>query len=126
MRKDIKTIKKTATLICDDGISDKSLNYYTFTNASKWLLTANGKSGKDLKYLGGELPVANQHSPQEMMLLTSNESIGNFLIEFDFFQKGRDFSLRDVCVVYGLQNDSTYFYAQAASEAGRYSLSCNG
>lgn len=118
---DIKTIKKTHTQIVDDGMSDKSLAQYTYTHADKWLITENGKSGKDLKFIGGDKPVAAQRQPQEIMLIHSHDKVGDFIVEFDFFQKGRDFSLRDVCVIYGHINDSTYCYAQAASEEGRYS-----
>lgn len=118
---DLKTIKKTYTPVVSDGMSEKSLAFYSFTHADRWLLTENGKSGKDLKFKGGSLPVADQRQPQELMLIPSTDNTGSFAMAFDFFQKGRDFSLRDVCVIFGYQNDSTYFYAQAASEMSRYS-----
>jgi hypothetical protein len=118
---DIKALKKNHTQIVDDGISTKSPSQYTFTHPDKWVLTENGKSGKDLKFIGGDKPVASQRQPQEIMLIHSHDKLGDVIVEFDFLQRGRDFSLRDVCVIYGHINDSTYCYAQAASEEGRYS-----
>lgn len=117
---DLKNIKKTHQLLFEDAFNDQSRQLYRFSTPDQWVVTDNGKSGKDLKYLGAKRPAGEQMHPCEFMLLP-HEAIGAFVMTFDFFQRGRDFSLRDVCVVYALTNDSTYAYAQAASEQGRFS-----
>lgn len=91
---DIKTIKKTHTQIVDDGMSDKSLAQYTYTHADKWLITENGKSGKDLKFIGGDKPVAAQRQPQEIMLIHSHDKVG--ILSLNLISFKRDVTFRCV------------------------------
>ncbi|MFT3740682.1 MAG: hypothetical protein QM786_18175 [Breznakibacter sp.] len=106
-------------IIFSDSFSEKSLGLYQFSDSSQWVVTKNGKSGKDMKCMGGGADLSKTFIPSEMALIKGLE-VGDFVMEFDFVQRGKDFNLRDVCVIYGYADANTFYFAQAASEETKY------
>ena len=116
---DIKVLTEDCEVALSDGFNEKSLNDYQFTDQSHWLITKNGESGKDLKCVFDFNDVPNEYFPSEVAFLT-NRLYGDFIMEFDYLQKNREFTIRDICVLFGYQDSTHYYFAQAASKDGKY------
>jgi hypothetical protein len=116
---DVKQLTRNLKQLFSDGISEKSLANYTLSDSSQWVLTKNGKTGRDIKCMGGT-PVGGLTVKPKVFALINNITVGDFVMEFDFLQRGKDFGLRDLCVVYAYSDSVNYCFAQAASEEDRY------
>lgn len=117
---DIKELTQKYQVAFFDGFKEKSLANYEFTNSANWVITKNGESGKDIKCAFGIGTQANDHFPLEIALI-KDINLGDFIVEFDYLQKNRNFSIRDICILFGYQDSTHYYFAQASSDAGKYS-----
>lgn len=105
--------------VFSDGFSGKSLELYQFADSTKWVVTKNGKSGKDLKFTGETNDLSKTFVPNNIALIKGVE-LDDFVMEFDLIQRGKNFSLRDICVVYGYTDANNFCFAQAASEENKH------
>lgn len=115
LAQETKPLTKDMKQLFADGYADKSLSNYAFSDPTQWMITKNGQSGKDMKCLGGQLKGSRAYAPIEVAFLNGVE-LADFVMEFDFLQRGKDFSLRDLCVVYAFADSLNYNFVQAASE----------
>lgn len=114
-----KSVTEGMKAAFSDSFSEKSLELYQFSDSAQWVVTKNGKSGKDLKCLGGQNDLTKTFAPTQIALINGFEA-SDFVMEFDFVQRGKDFTLRDVCVVFGYTDTDNFCFAQAASEETKY------
>ncbi|TRX71595.1 hypothetical protein [Carboxylicivirga sp. M1479] len=113
------TIDKIYKVVYSQNFSkDKSTNDFDFSDDSKWLISKNGKPGKALKCLGkGEYESA--HSGPAVVAVLKQFELSDFILEMDVVQNGKDFSLLDFCIFFGIQDREHYCFAQLASKADK-------
>ncbi len=99
---------------------DKSTDDFEFSDASKWLISKNGKPGKSLKCLGTGAYTSAHEGPSVVAVLKGIE-LKDFVVEMDVVQNGKDFNLLDFCIFFGIEDKENYYYAQIASKADRKS-----
>ena len=99
---------------------DKSMNSFEFSDASKWLISKNGYPGKTLKCLGVGNYTNALGGPSVLAILKGFE-FEDFVVEMDVVQDGKDFSLLDFCIFFGVKDSLNYCYAQIASKADKKS-----
>ncbi len=108
---------KDYKVIYNQGFSkEKSTNDFSFSDESKWLISKNGQSGKALKCLGAGDYQSNHEGPTVVAVLNAFE-LSDFVVEMDVVQNGKDFSLLDFCIFFGIKDSEHYCYAQVASKA---------
>jgi len=117
---DIKTLLKGYHVAFNEGFGDKSKSNFIFSDSTRWLITKNGTPGKDIKCTSPKTDLTVATHPTQYAII-KDVMAGDFVMEFDFMQKGRDFTLRDVCVLYAFKDSSNYSFVQAASEETKLS-----
>ncbi|HYC85584.1 MAG TPA: hypothetical protein VEB86_10195 [Chryseosolibacter sp.] len=95
---------------------DKRDSYdgFTFTQPDKWLLSG-GQTGKALEFTGISDYQPPFRSPHTIALIAT-VAVGSFILEADLLQTGREYGHRDMCVVFGFQDPSHFYYAHIASK----------
>ncbi len=99
---------------------DSSTDDFDFSDASRWLISKNGKPGKTLKCLGKGAYESDHEGPAIVAVLKDYE-LKDFVVEMDVVQNGKDFNLLDFCVFFDIKDSQNYCYAQVASTADKKS-----
>lgn len=114
-------VPKDYKVVYSQGFNnDKSTDDFEYSDASKWLISKNGKPGKSLKCLGTGNYSSNHEGPSVVAVLKGFQ-LKDFVIEMDVVQNGKDFNLLDFCLFFGIEDKDNYCYAQIASKADRKS-----
>ncbi|TAJ12050.1 hypothetical protein DMA11_14285 [Marinilabiliaceae bacterium JC017] len=114
-------LSKDYKVVYSQGFSkEKDLKDFEFTDRDRWLVSQNGKSGKCLKCLGKGNYVSAHAGPEIMAVLKGYEWT-DFVMELDVMQNGKDYSLLDICILFGIKDADHFYYAQLASRADRKS-----
>ena len=94
---------------------DDSKSGFAFSDANAWRL---GKAG-DNDYLelfkGSEYKPAVR-SPYNLGLIAT-QKFGDFVMEADLLQTGGDYGHRDMCLFFGFQDPSHYYYVHISSQS---------
>lgn len=94
----------------DDGI----LQQLEFTDAKAW--RPNKHEGRAvLELVGNSRYTSKVRSPSSIALLTTRR-FGDFLLEAELLQTGRDYGHRDLCLFFGFQDPGHYYYVHFASK----------
>lgn len=94
----------------DDGI----LQQLEFTDAKAW--RRNQHEGRAaLELVGGSRYTSKVRSPSSIALLTTRR-FGDFVLEAELLQTGRDYGHRDLCLFFGFQDPGRYYYVHFASK----------
>jgi len=109
---------KVKTIYSQGFNNDKSTRDFEYTDASKWLISKKGKSGKSLKCLGKGQYVDANGGPSIMAIL-KNIEVKDFELELLVQQNGKNFDLLDFCIFYGIKDSLHYSYAQIAGHADK-------
>ncbi|MBR8537069.1 hypothetical protein KDU71_15965 [Carboxylicivirga sediminis] len=99
---------------------ESSTSDFEFSDASKWLISKNGKPGKTLKCLG-KGDYENMHEGPSVVAVLKDYELKDFVVEMDVVQNGKDFSLLDFCIFFDIKDKNNYCYAQIASKADKKS-----
>ncbi|MCU4174682.1 hypothetical protein [Carboxylicivirga sp. N1Y90] len=110
--------KDYKTVYSQSFSSNKSPREFEFSDASKWLISKNGESGKALKCLG-EGSYKNAHGGPRVVAIVKNYELEDFVMEMDVMQQGKNFELLDFCIFFGIEDQEHYSYAQLASKADK-------
>jgi hypothetical protein len=93
---------------------DKALAEFVFTQPSKWI-ASEGKSGKALEFTGISDYQPPFRSPHTIGLI-KNVEVGSFVLEADLLQTGKEYGHRDMCIIFGFQDPSDFYYSHIASK----------
>ncbi len=97
-----------------DFNSEKALKDFRFTQPVKWLLSKEDK-GMALEFTGisdGYTPPFR--SPHTIGLLSTLQ-VGSFVLEVDMLQTGREYGHRDMCIIFGFNDPSHFYYTHIAT-----------
>jgi gluconolactonase len=89
---------------------------FEFTNPAKWQFAKAGNGSGALESLGPGGYKAPVRSPGVIALIADRQ-FGNFILEADLLQTGKDYGHRDMCLFFGMQNPSQYYYVHMATKA---------
>ena len=93
-----------------------SIAQFEFTDPERWQINPEGKDCGALEFTGmGDYQPAVR-SPVIIGLL-SNRIFGNFILEADFLQTGKDYGHRDMCLFFGFQDPTHFYYVHLATTA---------
>jgi hypothetical protein len=99
----------------EDFEAAPSIQGFQFTDANAW------KFGKEEK--GGSLELARQskynpavRSPFNIALI-QEKTFGDFVLEADLEQTGKEYGHRDMCIFFGFQDPSHFYYVHLATKA---------
>lgn len=99
-----------------DFESADAINEFEFTNPDKWQLNDKGNGGKCLQFLGPGEYAPKVRSPLVIGLI-SEHVFGDFILEADLQQTGKEYGHRDMCIFYNFQDPSHFYYTHIASQA---------
>jgi len=97
-----------------------SLRDFEFTNPGKWTWAPwdKAKANGCLESLGPGKYQPKFRSPL-IIALISDRLFGDFILEADLAQTGREYGHRDLCLFFGFTTPSKYYYVHMATTADR-------
>jgi len=109
-------------LYSQDFAKAEAINDFAFTDASAWKLsTAEGKAALELVKQSTYKPPFR--SPLNIALL-KDKSFGDFIMEADCLQTGKEYGHRDMVFVYGFQDPARFYYTHIATAADDHAHNC--
>jgi hypothetical protein len=95
--------------------SPTAIQDFVFTDPAAWKLTiTNDAAGLELTAQSRYKPPVR--SPVNIALL-AGKVFGDFILEADLMQTGREYGHRDMCVFYGFQSPTNFYYTHLATAA---------
>ncbi len=91
------------------------LKQFAFTDASAWKVSGEGNArALELHKQSDYKPEVR--SPVNIALLADRQ-FGDFILEVDMLQTGREYGHRDMCLFFGLQSPRQFYYVHLATAA---------
>ena len=92
-----------------------SMRDFQMTDAAAWKHSREEKGG------ALELAAQSEYKPEVRspvnIALIKNKVFGDFILEADLIQTGREYGHRDMCLFFGFQNPRQFYYAHIATKA---------
>lgn len=104
-----------ALLYEEDFEEVEDLTGFEATDARAWKLS-KGSSGNSLEIYGSSEYAPPFRSPFNIAII-SGKKFGSFILEADLQQTGKEYGHRDLCLFFGMQNPSNFYYVHLASQA---------
>lgn len=101
--------------VYDQDFEEKGvLKKFRFTQPDKWILS-EGNKGMALEFTGISDYQPPFRSPHTIGLI-SDIKFGSFIMEADLLQTGKEYGHRDMCIIFGFQDPSHFYYSHIASK----------
>ena len=91
------------------------LKQFVFTDASAWKLSGEG-ADRALELVKQSAYQPEVRSPVNIALI-ADQKFGDFILEADLVQTGKEYGHRDMCLFFGLQNPKQFYYVHLATKA---------
>lgn len=109
-------------LYTQDFTSPDALKDFVFTDASAWKLSdGDGKQALELMKQSAYKPAVR--SPVNIALL-AGKVFGDFILEAQCLQTGKEYGHRDMCLFYGFQSPTKFYYTHIATKADPNAHNC--
>ncbi len=109
-------------LYSQDFTDPKALEDFAFTDPSAWKISdADGKPALELTKQSAYKPAVR--SPFNIALL-KDKVWGDFIVEADCLQTGKEYGHRDMVFVYGYQSPTKFYYTHIATAADDHAHNC--
>jgi len=89
---------------------------FVFSDPAPWFLTGGKDGGLALEYAGRGDYEPRVRSPLIIGLI-DDLVLGDFILEADVLQTGSEYGHRDMCLFFGFQDSTRFYYAHLASQA---------
>jgi hypothetical protein len=93
-----------------------SIKGFQMTDPAAWKYSKDEKSGGAL-----ELAARSKYKPEvrspENIALIKEKTFGDFILEADLIQTGEEYGHRDMCLFFGFQKPSQFYYVHIATKA---------
>ncbi len=106
----------TSTAYRQSFDTPESLRDFTFTDPDKWRYVDNGLAGGALEFAGRGNYTPPVRSPYSIGLI-ADKTFGDFVLDVDLLQTGREYGHRDMCLFFGFQDPSHFYYVHLATKA---------
>lgn len=101
---------------CEAFDVPESINEFEFTQPGIWILSDTGNKTMALEFTGkSEQYIPTVRSPHTIGLI-SDLQFGSFVLEADLLQTGREYGHRDMCIFFGFQDSTHFYYAHMATK----------
>ena len=105
------------SLIYEQDFEDnEAISGFVFSDPGPWFLTSGKEKGLALEFAGRGDYQPRVRSPLIIGLI-DNLILGDFVLEADILQTGREYGHRDMCVFFGFQDSTRFYYVHMASSA---------
>ena len=100
-----------------DFATDATLKDFLFSDPAAWRWSgeADGRGG------ALELHQQSRYSPRVRspvnLALIANKQFGDFVLEADFVQTGKEYGHRDMCLFFGVKDPANFYYVHLATKA---------
>jgi hypothetical protein len=95
--------------------SPQALQDFVLTDPAAWMFTQGTTGGAlELKTQSNYQP--DVQSPVNIALLADRQ-FGDFVLDCDLLQSGKEYGHRDMCLFFGFQNPTNFYYVHIATEA---------
>lgn len=95
--------------------SSDALHGFAFTDPAAWKFSGDGQS------LALELAQQSKYQPPVRspvnIALIADRVFGDFVLEADLIQTGKEYGHRDMCLFYGVQDPTHFYYTHIATKA---------
>lgn len=98
-----------------DFESTQSISDFEMTDDRAWR-NGQGETGKTLELFGKSEYEARVRSPFNIALL-KDVIVGDFILEANLAQSGREYGHRDLCLFFGVNSPTNFYYVHIASVA---------
>lgn len=102
-------------LVYQQDFESATVADFQMTDSAAWAIT-EGKTGMGLELKQQSKYTPPVRSPVNIALI-KNRTFGDFILEADFIQTGREYGHRDMCIFYGYQGPSKFYYTHIATKA---------
>ncbi len=93
----------------------EAINEFEFSQPGIWEISDTGRATLALEFTGkSESYIPPVRSPHTIGLI-SNLQFGSFVLEADLLQTGREYGHRDMCIFFGFQDSTHFYYAHMAT-----------
>jgi hypothetical protein len=99
-----------------DFNSPEAIHDFVFSDPAPWFVTGGMGGGMALEYAGRGAYEPQVRSPL-IIGLVDNLVLGDFVLEADVLQTGREYGHRDMCFFFGFQDSTRFYYVHLASAA---------
>jgi len=93
----------------------EALKKFEFSQPGIWIISDTGNNAMALEFTGK----SDQYQPKvrspHTICLISDQKFGSFLLEADLLQTGREYGHRDMCIFFGFQDSTHFYYAHMAT-----------
>ncbi len=105
-----------------DFITPEAINDFTFTDAKAWKVSeGDGKHALELTRQSAYKPAVR--SPVNIALI-KDKVFGDFILEAQCLQTGKEYGHRDMCIYYGFQSPTQFYYTHIATAADDHAHNC--
>jgi len=94
----------------------EAIQGFVFSDPAPWFLTGGKDGGMALEYAGRGDYEPRVSSPLIIGLI-DHLVLGDFILEADVLQSGNEYGHRDMCVFFGFQDSTLFYYVHLASQA---------
>jgi hypothetical protein len=92
-----------------------AINDFVMTDPAAWKMSrTNNQQALELVKQSNYKPIVR--SPLNIAVI-ADRVFGDFVLEADFMQTGREYGHRDMCIFYGMQNPTNFYYTHIATAA---------
>ena len=95
--------------------SPESIQQFQMTDSAAWKYSKEEQGG------ALELAAQSKYQPEVRspvnIALIKDKAFGDFVLEADLIQTGREYGHRDMCLFFGFQNPKQFYYAHMATKA---------
>lgn len=98
-----------------DFESPQSIRDFEMSDEKAWKISS-GKTGNSLELFGKSDYKARVRSPFNIAVI-KNLIVGDFVLEADLSQTGKEYGHRDLCLFFGITNSTNFYYVHIATKA---------
>lgn len=102
-------------IYAQDFESPQAFKGFDMTDESAWKI-ADGKTGKAMELFGKSDYKSRVRSPFNIALI-KDLVVGDFVMEVNLSQTGKEYGHRDLCLFFGVNNPTNFYYVHMASVA---------
>lgn len=99
-----------------DFDSPQALRDFTMTDKTAWRIGERMENNKTLELFGESEYRSRVRSPFNIALL-KNIQVGDFILEAELAQSGREYGHRDLCLFFNVMSPTNFYYVHIASVA---------
>lgn len=109
------------TLYINDFSEEEALEDFVFTDKAAWRWAK--VEGKNAMELHGKSKYEPPYRSPHNIALVRGKAFGDFDLELDLMQTGKEYGHRDLCIFFGFQDPANYYYAHIATAADAHAHS---